>query len=224
MHQPNKTLVGVLSTAGAWHRWAPGYSLHHLEMLVRGFAPDLLCAEINQDDWEATRITMLPPEYQERLIPLCRALNVIVVPIGNEWSGLPSPLRLALPLGIGPRWVNSIAADRWHRAWAQLWPCSDQANRELVRNILGTIHRDPGRRVLVTVRMERRYVVVDGLRQADEVALFSVGPWKEKWRREMKTVVQVYVKSFSIPKDIESPHYAQQHTYCAPGATEMTLG
>jgi hypothetical protein len=40
----------------------------------------------------------------------------------------------------------------------------------------------------------------------------------------MKTVVEVYVKSFSIPKDIESLHYAQQHTYCAPGMVERTLG
>jgi len=40
----------------------------------------------------------------------------------------------------------------------------------------------------------------------------------------MNTVIKVYVKSFSIPKDIESLHYAQQHTYCAPGMTEMTLG
>ncbi len=40
----------------------------------------------------------------------------------------------------------------------------------------------------------------------------------------MKTVIEVYVKSFSIPKDIESLHYAQEHTYCAPGMTERTLG
>jgi uncharacterized protein len=174
MRQPDKTWVGVLSTVGAWHRWAPGYGLHHLEMLVRSFAPDLLCAEINQDDWEAMRMTMLPPEYREPLIPLCRALDIIVVPIGNEWSGLPSPLRLALPLGIGPRWINSIVADRWHQVWARLWPRSGQANRELVRRILDTIHRDPGRRVLVTVRMERRYAVVNGLRRVDEVVLMPI--------------------------------------------------
>jgi hypothetical protein len=44
------------------------------------------------------------------------------------------------------------------------------------------------------------------------------------WRHEMKTVVEVYVRSFAIPKDIESLHYAQQHTYCAPGMAERTLG
>jgi hypothetical protein len=40
----------------------------------------------------------------------------------------------------------------------------------------------------------------------------------------MKTVVEVYVRSFSIPKDIESLSYAQQHAYCAPGMVERTLG
>jgi hypothetical protein len=34
---------------------------------------------------------------------------------------------------------------------------------------LEAVRRDPGRRVLVTVQMERRYAVVDGLCQADDV-------------------------------------------------------
>jgi hypothetical protein len=169
---PERTPVGVLGTVGAWHRWAPGYSLHHLEALVRCFAPDLLCAEINRADWEASRSATFPPEYRDRLVPLCQELGVIVVPVGDRWRGLPSPLRLALPLRAGSGWVNSATADRWHRAWARLYPGSRQANRELVARILEAVHRDPGRRVLVTVRVERRYAVVDGLRQADEVTLW----------------------------------------------------
>jgi len=171
---PEKTPVGVLGTVGAWHRRAPRYGLRHLEALVRGFAPDLLCAEVNRADWEAGCLAALPPEYRECLVPLCRELGVIVVPVGDRWRGLPSPLRLALPLGLVPRWLNSAAADRWHRTWAQICLGSGQTNRKLVAHILEAVRRDPGRRVLVTVRMERRYVVIDGLCQADEVALVPV--------------------------------------------------
>ena len=171
---PKKTPVGVLGTVGTWHRRAPGYSLRHLEALVRGFAPDLLCAEINRADWEAGHLAALSPEYRECLVPLCRELGIIVVPVGDRWRGMPSPLLLALTLGVGPRWMNSAAADRWHRAWARAYSGSGQANRKLVAHILETVRRDPGRRVLVTVRMERRYAVIDGLCQADEVALVPV--------------------------------------------------
>jgi hypothetical protein len=170
------TLVGVLGTAGAWHLWAPRYRLHHLEAVVRTFAPDLLCAEIDRADWEVGRRAALSLEYRECLVPLCRELGIIVVPVGNQWRGPPSPLRLALALGAGPRWANSPAVDRWHRAWARLWPGSERANRGLVERTLEAVRRDPGRRVLVTVRVERRYAVVNGLRKAAGITVVSVPP------------------------------------------------
>jgi len=174
--QPGLTPVGVLGTAGAWHRWAPCYRLRHLEALVRGFAPDLLCAEVSRADWEAGRLAALPLEYRECLTPLCRELGAVVVPVGDRWQGLPSPLRLALLLGAGPRWVNGAAADRCHRSWTRLYPCSQRADQDLVAHILEAVRRDPGRRVLVTVRMERRHAVVDGLRTADGVTLVPTWP------------------------------------------------
>ena len=164
----------MLGTVGAWHHRAPRYGLRHLEALVRGFAPDLLCAEISRVDWEAGNLATFPPEYRECLVPLCRELGVTVVPVGDRWRGLPSPLRLALPLGVGPQWINSAAASRWHRAWAQPWPGSGQPNRKLVIHILKAVRRDPGRRVLVTVRVERCGAVVSGLSQTKEVALIQI--------------------------------------------------
>jgi hypothetical protein len=169
-----KTPVGVLGTVGAWHRRAPRYSLRFLEALVRDFAPDLLCAEINRADWEAGNLAALPPEYRECLVPLCRELGVIVVPVDDRWRGLPSPVRLALPLGLGPRWMSSTAANRWHRTWARAYSGTDRANRELLAHILEAAQRDPGRRMLVTVRVERWYAVVAGLRQTGEVALMPL--------------------------------------------------
>ena len=169
-----KTPVSVLGTVGAWHRWAPRYSLRHLESLVRGLAPDLLCAEVCCADWEVGNLVAFPFEYRHCLVPLCRQLGVIIVPVGNAWRGLPSPLRLALALGAGPHWFNSQTADRWHRAWARLSSRSAQADKEMVKRILDVVHRDPGRHILVTVRVERRWDVVDGLGKQPEVMLIPV--------------------------------------------------
>jgi hypothetical protein len=171
---PAKTPVGILGTLGAWHRRASAYGLQEVEAIVRAWAPDLLCAEINQADWEAGRVAALPVEYRECLLPVCRELGVVLVPVGDHWHAPPSPLRLALPLGAGPRWINSAEADRCHCLWAHLWPGSQRANRELVENILQAVRRDPGRRVLVIVRVERRYAVVQRLCQTDEVRLVPV--------------------------------------------------
>jgi len=169
-----RTPVGVLATMGAWHLWAPRYHLRHLEALVRHFAPDLLCAEIDRADWEAGRWAAFPLEYRQCLVPLCRELGVIVVPVGNRWRGLPSPLRMALLLGASPAWVNGAAADRWHQAWARICSGSRQADQQLVERILRAVRRDVGRRVLVTVRVERRYAVTAGLQETGEVTLLPV--------------------------------------------------
>jgi hypothetical protein len=169
-----KTPVGVLGTVGAWHCRAPNYNQRHLEALVRGFAPDLLCAEINRTDWEAGHLAALSPEYRECLVPLCRELGIIVVPVGDRWRGLPSPLRLALPLGLGPRGMSSTAADLWHRTWARAYSGAGRANRKLLVHILEAVERDPGRRMLVTVRVERWHAVVAGLRQAGEVTFMPL--------------------------------------------------
>jgi hypothetical protein len=164
----------MLGTVGAWHLRASSYGLPQLETLVRAVAPDLLCAEINRADWEAGRVSNLPIEYRQCLMPLCQELGIVIVPVGTPWCGLPSPLRLALALGAGPRRVNSVEADRLHRIWACLWPRSRHANRELVEHIVQAVRRDPGRRILVTVRIERRYAVVQGLCHTDEVRLVPV--------------------------------------------------
>lgn len=171
---PETTRVGIIGTLDAWHHRAPSYNLQDLEALARSFAPDLLCAEINRTDWEAGRVESLPVEYLECLVPLCRELGAMIVPVGNRWRGRPSPVRLALRLGAGSRWVNSAGADRCHRIWAHLWSGSRQANRQLVEHILEAVRRDPGGWVLVTVWIERRYAVVDRLCQTDKVKLVPV--------------------------------------------------
>ena len=142
---------------------------------------DLLCAEIARAEWEAHDVPSLRPECQDQLVSLCRELGIVIVPVGDCWHGLSSPLRLAALLGAGTRFLNSGFADRLHRAWARLGPDPQAANSELVAHILAAVRRDPGRRVLVMVRVERRFAVVDGLCRADEVALVPF--WSTRSRR-----------------------------------------
>ena len=40
----------------------------------------------------------------------------------------------------------------------------------------------------------------------------------------MKTKLEVYIKSFSIPPDVESLSHAHRHTHCAPGVAQRTMG
>jgi hypothetical protein len=164
-----RTVLGILGTAGSWHALLPCYPLRRLGELVRAFAPDLLCAEINRDDWEARRLEAVPLEYRECLLPLCRQLGVIVVPVGDRWAVPASPLRLALLLGAGPRWMCRPAMVRWQRAWARLFRGAEPVNADLVARILEAVRRDPGRRVLVVVRVERCYAVLEGLGRESEV-------------------------------------------------------
>ena len=39
----------------------------------------------------------------------------------------------------------------------------------------------------------------------------------------MKARLEVYIRSYGISADVESYHYARQHTYCAPGMLEQAL-
>lgn len=170
-HTAGKTLLGILGTAGGWHALLPRCGLRQLEERVRTFAPDLLCAEINRDAWESQRQSAFSLEYRECLLPLCRQLGVVVVPLGGEWPVPVSPLRLGLLLGAGPRWMCRPAVLGWQRAWARLFPGVERVNAELVARILEAARRDPGRRLLVAVRIERCYAVVKGLGQEREIEL-----------------------------------------------------
>jgi hypothetical protein len=96
-------------------------------------------------------------------------MGVTVVPVGDHWPVSPSPLRLALLLGAGPRWMCRPAVLRWQRAWARLFRGVERANADLVARILEALQRDPGRRVLVVVRVERCYAVLDGLSRVSDV-------------------------------------------------------
>lgn len=195
-----RSRVAMLGTLAELHRQPFPYDLRALRRLVKDLQPDLLCAEIHPDDWQAGELNSLPPEYRETLVPLSRRTNIIIVPISGSRERelfipntgrllgfrslvirlLNGQLWLMQRLANGPRAINSglfgWTCDYLCRVIA--WLCGPQvqqswdlANQAIVNNILAAIRRDPGRRVLVTVDCRRRHRLELALRRLPEVEL-----------------------------------------------------
>ncbi len=190
----------MLGTLAELHQEPSQYDLKALRRLVKDLQPDLLCAEIHPDDWQAGELSGLPPEYREALVPLSRRTDIIIVPIsgsrerelfiprGERLLGLRGlivrllnvQLRLMQRLASEPGAINSgifgWMCDGVCRFTA--WVCGqqaqqswDQANQTIVSNVLAAVRRDPGRRVLVTVDCRRRHRLEKTLRSLPEVEL-----------------------------------------------------
>ncbi len=190
----------MLGTLAELHKQPIKYNLKVLRRLVKDLQPDLLCAEIHPDDWQAGDLSAAPPEYREVLVPLSRRTDIIIVPVsstrdldlvtprGGRLLGLRSvvvrllnfQLRLMQRLANGPRAINSGAFGVVCNATCALtaWACGsetrqawDQANRAILNNVKTAIRRDPGRRVLVTVDCRRRHRLEQDLRHVPGVEL-----------------------------------------------------
>lgn len=190
----------MLGTLAELHRKPIQYDLRALRRLVRDLQPDLLCAEIHPDDWQAGELSGLPPEYREALVPLSRRTNIVVVPVsGSRGRELFVPQGERLPglrslvvrllngqlgwmqrLANGPGAINSGLFGWMCDCVCRLtaWVCGpqaqqswDQANQAIVDNVLAAVRRDPGRRVLVTVDCRRRHRLEQALRRLPEVEL-----------------------------------------------------
>ena len=192
--------VAILGTLAELHKEPIQYDLKALRRLVKDLQPDLLCAEIHPDDWQAGELSSLPPEYREALVPLSRRTDIIIVPVsGSRVRELFAPrgerspsfrslvvrllngqLWLMQRLANGPGAINS-GIFGWtcdcvcrFTAWmcgSQVQQSWDQANQAIVNNILAAIRRDPGRRVLVTVDCRRRHRLEQALRRLSQVKL-----------------------------------------------------
>lgn len=190
----------MLGTLAELHREPIQYDLRTLRRLVKDLQPDLLCAEIHPDDWQSGELSRLPPEYRETLVPLSRRTDIIIIPVsgmrerelfaprGERLPGFRSlvvrllngQLWLMQRLANGPQAINS-GLFGWmcdcvcrFTAWVggpQVQQSWDQANQAIVKNVLGVVRRDPGRRVLVTVDCRRRHRLEQALRHLPEVEL-----------------------------------------------------
>lgn len=192
--------MAVLGTLAEMHQEPIKYDLNTLRRLVKDLQPDLLCAEIHPNDWQAGDLSRMPPEYRETLVPLSRRTDIIIVPVsssnereliaprGKQWLGLRTfiirvlngQLRLLQRLANGPRAINSGAFGVLCDGMCSLtaWVCGpearhawDETNKAMLNNILTAARRDPGRRVLVTVDCRRRHRLEHNLRCVPEVEL-----------------------------------------------------
>lgn len=91
-----RSTVALLGTLRELHTVLPGYNLRRLEELVATKKPDLLCVEVDQQDWEADDLDRAPIEGREVLARLSRSSEITLVPMGaggRLWSenGMSTP-------------------------------------------------------------------------------------------------------------------------------------
>lgn len=193
-----KTRLALLATMGVLHAEPLAYDLNCLRTLVIELAPDLLCAEITQQDWEHQDLSRASLDFRQALEPAARLTETVLVPVA------PSPERFEnfmAPPGWRQRLVRSF--DRWLR-WGQrtagkpqaihgilfesfchtvclmtelAWSPDERAawdlqNKVLVETILDLVRRDPSRRVLAAVQCQRFHKLEPLLkRHLDEIEL-----------------------------------------------------
>lgn len=194
--------VAVLGLLADLHREPTQYDIILLRRLVKNIQPDLLCAEIHPDDWQSGDLSVVWPEYRETLLPLARRSDIIIVPVGGSTKGeiqLPRDdslaglrrlivhfinrlQRLIMRLARHPDDLNGGALDTLCDGMCAvaLWVSGpqarqawDEANRAILNNIVAATHRDPKRRVLVTVDCRRRRWLIDHLRGISDIELFT---------------------------------------------------
>lgn len=196
----NRSRVAVLGLLADLHQEPIRYDLKLLRRLVKTIQPDLLCAEIHPDDWQAGDLSKAAPEYRDTLVPLSRRTGIVIVPVAssNERGHVVSQggtllgvrrfivrrlnglQRFLQRFAKGPGDVNSgifdaicdgmcavnikVGGAETERAW-------DDANQAILGNVLETVRRDPGRRVLVTVDCRRRRWLMNYLSRVPEIEL-----------------------------------------------------
>jgi hypothetical protein len=181
MNTNARTRLAVLGTLGDLHRQPIAYDLACLQDLVARLAPDLICAEVTQTAWENGELSTAAFEVREALSPVVAVTDIVLIPVAVGTLQFDS---LGLVPGWRTRAIRSLQRLlRWGQrtagraeavnglrfaafchtvCWtiAGLWTADERAAWEaqtqaLVANVLATLRRDPGRRVLVVVQCQR---------------------------------------------------------------------
>ncbi len=192
-----KTRLALLSTLSDTHTQPIQYNLAALAAVVGQVAPDLLCVELPQNDWERGNLAQSPVEVGRSLLPLAELSDAVVVPVAPDarqfddfapitgWRG-ELARRLSGVLRKAQRAANSAEAIHamlfqsvchticllnemsWDAEARQAW---NEQNQAMLDNILQAARRDPGRRMLVAVQCQRVHWLQPHLKRAPDIEL-----------------------------------------------------
>lgn len=190
MNSSPQTRLALLGTMSDLHRQPISYDLDCLKKVVADVSPDLLCAEITIDVWEHEDLSKASLEIRDALAPVIASTDIVLVPISPNLKQFTefAPVsgwrqRLVRTFDWLLRW-GQIQADNvqavngmWFETFCHtvcwineaLWNDRDRAawekqNEEMVENIIHTVQRDSGRRVLVVVQCQRVHQLIPLLR------------------------------------------------------------
>jgi hypothetical protein len=192
-----KTRLALLSTLSDMHTQPIQYDLAALTAIVDQVAPDLLCVELPQYDWESGNVAQSPVEVGRSLLPLAELSDVVVVPVAPDarqfddfapitgWRGelarrLSGALRKAQRAANNAEAIHAILFQSvchticllneisWDAKARQAW---DEQNQGTLDNILQAARRDPGRRMLVAVQCQRVHWLGPRLKRVPDIEL-----------------------------------------------------
>ena len=183
--------LAILRTMGALHMEPLEYDLKTLNTLILQLAPDLVCADITQQEWESGDLSGAPLEVREALAPAIALTDTVLVPIAStpqQYTDFRSPpgirhwlsVRFDRMLQWGQRRANTVAGVHGgafeafcHTVCAmeeRTWTETDRAayqirTRALAENVVAAVERDPGGRVLVVIQCQWHHTLEHALRE-----------------------------------------------------------
>ena len=180
MNTSARSRLALLGTLSELHRQPIVYDLACLRRLVAEVAPDILCAEITREAWEADDLSQTPVEVRGALAPVEAATDIVLIPVAPthqqfaDFTPTAGWRRLARVFDRLLRWgqrranrpeaINGLMFGTfchtvcwliemtWTMEVRRAWEAQNQAIGD---NIIQAVQRDPGRRVLVAVQCQR---------------------------------------------------------------------
>lgn len=198
---PIRTRLALLGTIGHLHAEPLKYDLRRLREVVEEIEPDLLGVEADPLAWATGDLRSSPLEVREALVPATRRIDTVVIPLGGGASyGYVAPgeghavgFRSALIRGLdsflmalqrradGPEDIAAphfkhvcelVCAMEAAASTAESRLDWERGNAEILGNVIATVQRDAGRRLLVAVQCRRlHWLELQLRRRRDEVQL-----------------------------------------------------
>ncbi len=190
------TRLAILRTIGSLHDEPLAYDLKSLRDKVLEISPELLCADIPRDVWEAQAFSSASLEIARALAPAAAQSDTVIVPIGPDqilYENFSAPPGwrnwLSGILGRSLDWairkadrvesIHGLAFQTFCHSVCALeemtWTPEDRLSHHartsaLVQNVINAVRRDPGRRMLVVLQCQWQHSFESMLKR-------SAGDW-----------------------------------------------